>query len=173
VGKPPTFRVAPDRISFDNHAEVGTRMAEEICRRMRFSNEETEKIMELVSNHMRFPEVTRMRESTLKRFLRMPNFEEHLELHRIDCGASHRDLTLYDFVNEKLHALPEEQIRPKPLLTGDDLIASGYQPGPRFKEILSACEDAQLEGSVQDKSQAVEWVKEHFPVNQGKVSDSS
>src|SRR5713101_3985261 len=172
VGKPPTFRVAPDRIRFDNHAEVGTRMAEEICRRMRFSNEETEKIMELVSNHMCFPEVTRMRESTLKRFLRMPNFEEHLELHRIDCGASHRDLTLYDFVNEKLHALPEEQIRPKPLLTGDDLIASGYQPGPRFKEILSACEDAQLEGSVQDKSQAVEWVKEHFPVNQGKVSGS-
>lgn len=165
VGKPPTFRVAPDRIRFDNHAEVGTRMAEEICRRLRFSNEDTEKIMELVSHHMQFPEVTRMRESKLKRFLRMPNFAEHLELHRIDCGASHRDLTLYDFVSEKLRALPEEQIRPKPLVTGHDLIAGGYQPGPRFKEILSACEDAQLEGLVQDKAQALEWVKEHFPVN--------
>ncbi|HZR27937.1 MAG TPA: CCA tRNA nucleotidyltransferase [Terriglobales bacterium] len=165
VGKPPTFRVAPDRIRFDSHAEVGAKMAEEICHRMRFSNEETEKIVELVSNHMRFPEVTRMRESTLKRFLRMPNFGEHIELHRLDCGASHRDLTLYNFVNEKLSALPEEEIRPKPLITGDDLIAGGYQPGPRFKEILSACEDAQLEGRVQDKSQALEWVKENFPVS--------
>lgn len=164
VGKPPTFRIAPDRIRFDNHAEVGARMAEEICRRFRFSNEETEKIAELVTHHMRFPEVTRMRESTLKRFLRMPNFEEHLELHRIDCGASHRDLSLYDFVQEKLRALPEEQIHPNPLINGDDLIAAGYQPGPRFKEILSACEDAQLEGQLQDKPHALEWVKKNFPV---------
>jgi poly(A) polymerase len=164
VGKPPTFRVAPDRIRFDGHAEVGARMAEEICRRFRFSNEETEKIIELVSHHMRFPETTRMRESTLKRFLRMPNFSEHLELHRIDCGASHRDLSLYNFVREKLETMPEEQIRPRPLITGDDLIAAGYQPGPRFKEMLSACEDAQLEGQLQTKEQALAWVKEHFPV---------
>jgi poly(A) polymerase len=164
VGKPPTFRVAPDRIRFDNHAEVGAKMAEEMCRRFRFSNDETEKIIELVSHHMRFPEVTRMRESTLKRFLRMSNFPEHLELHRIDCGASHRDLSLYNFVSEKLRSLPEEQIRPKPLITGDDLIAAGYQPGPRFKEILSACEDAQLEGRVQDKPEALAWVKANFPV---------
>jgi poly(A) polymerase len=164
VGKPPTFRVAADRIRFDGHAEVGAKMAEEICRRFRFSNEETEKIMELVSHHMRFPEVTRMRESTLKRFLRMPNFGEHLELHRIDCGASHRDLSLYNFVNEKLRTLPEEEIRPTPLITGDDLIAAGYHPGPRFKEMLSACEDAQLEGQLQSKEQALAWVKERFPV---------
>jgi poly(A) polymerase len=164
VGKPPTFRVAPDRIRFDGHAEVGARMAEEICRRFRFSNEETEKIMELVSHHMRFPETTRMRESTLKRFLRMPNFSEHLELHRIDCGASHRDLSLYNFVSEKLRTLPEEEIHPRPLITGDDLIAAGYPPGPRFKEMLSACEDAQLEGQLPSKEKALAWVKEHFPV---------
>ena len=164
VGKPPTFRIAPDRIRFDSHAEVGAKMAEEICRRFRFSNEETERIMELVSHHMRFPEVTRMRDSTLKRFLRMPNFPEHLELHRIDCGASHRDLGLYNFVSEKLQNLGEEEIRPAPLITGDDLIAIGYQPGPRFKEMLSACEDAQLEGQLGSKQQAMAWVKEHFPV---------
>jgi poly(A) polymerase len=164
VGKPPTFRVAPDRIRFDGHAEVGAKMAEEICRRFRFSNEETEKVTELVSHHMRFPETTRMRESTLKRFLRMPNFSEHLELHRIDCGASHRDLSLYNFVSEKLRTLPEEEIRPRPLITGDDLIAAGYMPGPRFKEILSACEDAQLEGQLQTKEQALAWVQEHLPV---------
>ncbi len=105
-----------------------------------------------------------MRSSTLKRFLRMPNFQEHLELHRIDCGASHRDLGLYNFVAEKLQALPEEEIRPRPLITGDDLIAGGYQPGPRFKEMLSACEDAQLEGELHTKEQALEWVKERFPV---------
>jgi len=164
VGKPPTFRVAPDRIRFDGHAEIGARMAEEICRRFRFSNEDTEKVVDLVSHHMRFPEVTRMRESTLKRFLGMPNFAEHLELHRMDCNASHRDLSLYDFVEEKLRALPEEQIHPPALINGDDLIAAGYCPGPRFKEILSACEDAQLEGQLQTKEQALAWVKTRFPV---------
>jgi poly(A) polymerase len=164
VGKPPTFRVAPDRIRFDGHAEIGARMAEEICRRFRFSNEDTEKVVDLVSHHMRFPEVTRMRESTLKRLLGMPNFAEHLELHRMDCNASHRDLSLYDFVLEKLRALPEEQIHPPALINGDDLIAAGYRPGPRFKEILAACEDAQLEGQLQTKDQALAWVKTRFPV---------
>ena len=164
VGKPPTFRVAPDRIRFDGHAEIGARMAEEICHRFRFSNEETEKVVDLVSHHMRFPEVTRMRESTLKRFLGMPNFAEHVELHRMDCNASHRDLSLYDFVLEKLRALPEEQIHPPALINGDDLIAAGYRPGPRFKEILSVCEDAQLEGQLQTKDQALAWVTTRFPV---------
>src|SRR5246127_515558 len=97
VGKPPTFRVAPDRIRFDGHVEVGVKMAEQICRRLRFSNHDTEQILALVSNHMRFAHVTRMKESTLKKFLRMPRFEEHLALHRADCEASHGDLTSYQF----------------------------------------------------------------------------
>src|SRR6266404_3154544 len=111
VGKPPTFRVA-DRIRFDQHAEVGTRMAEEICRRLRLSNDETEQVLSLVANHMRFADVTRMKESTLKRFFRLPKFEEQLELHRLDCMSSHRDLSLYEFTRKKFHALPAEQIRP-------------------------------------------------------------
>jgi poly(A) polymerase len=158
VGKPPTFRVA-DRIRFDQHAEVGTRMAEEICRRLRLSNDETEQVCALVANHMRFGHVMRMKESTLKRFLRLPRFTEHLELHRLDCLGSHRDLALYNFAQEKLQTLPAEQIRPVPLLTGNDLIAAGYAPGPAFKKLLTAVEDAQLEGSIHNKDEALALVK--------------
>jgi putative nucleotidyltransferase with HDIG domain len=159
VGKPPTFRVAPDRIRFDNHAEVGTRMAEEICRRFRLSNEDTEQVLSLVANHMRFGDVMRMKESTLKRFFRLPRFDEQLELHRLDCLSSHRDLSLYEFAKEKFHSFPQEQIRPAPLITGEDLIAAGYTPGPMFKELLTAVEDAQLEGSISTKEEALALVK--------------
>jgi poly(A) polymerase len=162
VGKPPTFRVA-DRIRFDNHAEIGARMAEEICRRLRLSNDDTEQVISLVGNHMRFAEVEHMRESTLKRFLRLPKFDEQLELHRIDCESSHRDLGLYRFVRDKLENTPPARIRPKPLITGDDLIELGYVPGPHFKQILSAAEDAQLEGRVQTPEQAREFVRREFP----------
>jgi poly(A) polymerase len=159
VGKPPTFRVAPDRIRFDNHAEVGARMAEEICRRLRLSNEEIEQVCALVANHMRFGEVKRMKQSTLKRFLRTPKFEEHLELHRLDCLSSHRDLELYEFARESMHNMPPEQIRPQPLITGDDLIQAGYNPGPQFKELLTAVEDAQLDGSITTKEEAMSLVE--------------
>ncbi|HEY6307893.1 MAG TPA: CCA tRNA nucleotidyltransferase [Candidatus Angelobacter sp.] len=159
VGKPPTFREAEDRIRFDEHAEVGARMAEEICRRFRLSNDETEQVCALVANHMRFGDVRRMKDSTLKRFFRLPRFEEHLELHRLDCMGSHRGLELYDFARDKLRSLPAQQIRPQPLITGDDLIAAGYSPGPQFKELLTAVEDAQLEGSVSTKEEAMELVR--------------
>ncbi len=163
VGKPPTFRVAPDRIRFDGHVEVGTRMAEEICHRLHFSNEDTRQIAALVANHMRFADVERMKEATLKRFMRLPRFDEHLALHRIDCLSSHGNLTLYDFVRDRLQHTPEDEIRPKPLLTGEDLIAMGYQPGPEFRDILSAVEDAQLEGKLHDKDDALNLVRRAFP----------
>jgi poly(A) polymerase len=163
VGKPPTFRVAPDRIRFDGHVEVGVKMAQEICHRLRFSNDDTEQILALIANHMRFAQVDRMKESTLKKFLRLPRFEEHLELHRMDCQSSHGDLTSYRFTREKLAATPPETMRPKPLLTGYDLIATGYTPGPRFKEILSAVEDCQLEGKLRSKEDAMEFVRREFP----------
>src|ERR1700726_2970782 len=135
VGKPPTFRLAPDRIRFDGHVEVGVKMGQEICRRLRFSNDETEQILALIDNHMRFGAVMQMKQSTLKKFLRMPEFEEHLALHRLDCLSSHRDLSAYQFVREKLASIPSEKMRPAPLVTGDDLIGAGYVPGPQFKEI--------------------------------------
>ena len=162
IGKPPTFRVAPDRIRFDSHAEVGTRMAEEICRRLRFSNEATEQVSALVANHMRFADVKKMKESTLKRFMRLPGFEEHLELHRLDCLASHRDLSLYEFANEKFSNTPEQEIRPAPLINGRDLIESGWRPGPQFRTVLQAVEDAQLEGLLHTREEAMSFVATNF-----------
>jgi poly(A) polymerase len=163
VGKPPTFRVAADRIRFDDHVDVGVKMAEEICRRLRFSNHDTEQILALVANHMRFAHVPQMKESTFKRFVRLPRFEEHLELHRLDCRASHGDLTSYEFTRERIASIPPEAIRPTLLVSGDDLIAAGYAPGPRFREILSVVEDAQLEGRLQSKETAMKYVRQEFP----------
>jgi poly(A) polymerase len=159
VGKPPTFRRAPDRIRFDQHAEIGATMAEEICRRFRFSNEETTEVCALVANHMRFSDVPRMKDSTFKRFVRLPHFQEQLELHRLDCLASHRDLELHRLTEERLRSLPAGQIRPRPLITGDDLIAAGLRPGPQFKELLTAVEDAQLDGTIQTKEEALVFVR--------------
>ena len=163
VGKPPTFRVAPDRIRFDGHVEVGVKMAAEICGRLRFSNEETDQILALVDNHMRFADVQRMKESTLKKFLRLPGFDEHLELHRIDCLSSNGITESYEYTREKLRSMPLEAIRPRPLLTGRDLIEAGYEPGPRFKEILGAVEDAQLEGRLGSREEAIEFLGREFP----------
>jgi poly(A) polymerase len=164
VGKPATFRVAPDRIRFDGHVEVGVKMAEKICRDLRFSNDETEQILALVDNHMRFGHATRMKDSTLKRFLRMPAFDEHLALHRADCLASHRNLATYEFLQQKRAEIPAEKMRPVPLVTGDDLIAAGHLPGPKFREILTAVEDAQLEGRLPSRDAALEFVRREFPV---------
>lgn len=161
VGKPPTFRVA-ERIRFDGHVSAGVEIAERICERLRYPHRETEQVVALVANHMRFGEVTRMRSSTLKRFLRLPSFDEHLELHRLDCLGSHRGLDNYEFVRQKESELGEEELRPTPLLTGNDLIAAGYEPGPRFKQILTEVESAQLEGSIVSREQALEYVEKRF-----------
>jgi poly(A) polymerase len=163
VGKPATFTPAPadgsGRIRFNGHVEVGVRIAEDICRRLRFSNEEAEQIALLVENHMRFGDVKRMKESTLKRFFRLKDFPEHLALHRMDSRASHGDLTLYDFAKERYEAIPQQEVRPELLLTGRDLIAAGYQPGPQFKAILAMAEDAQLEGRIRTKDEALALVQ--------------
>ena len=163
VGKPPTFRLA-ERIRFDNHAPVGARMAERICERLRLSRRDTEQVVALVEHHLRFKDVMQMRPAKLKRFLQMEGFEEHLELHRLDCLSSHRNLENWEFVRRKLAETPPEEIRPRPLVTGDDLIALGYQPGPRFKEILRTVEDAQLEGEVRTNEEAVALVRRQFPL---------
>jgi poly(A) polymerase len=165
VGKPPTFRRAPDRIRFDDHASIGAAMSREIARRLRMSNDEIEHIESLVAQHMKFPEVTNMRESTLKRFMRQSGFDEHLELHRMDCLASHGDLSLYNFTLEKLHSTPPEVIKPEPLITGADLIAAGYTPGPLFKQVLSEVEDLQLEGRLTSREEAMHHVRTQFPAN--------
>lgn len=167
VGKPPTFRRA-ERIRFDGHAELGAQMAAAILTRLRFSSQQIGQVEALVANHLRFRDVTRMRESTLKRFLRMEEFAEHLELHRLDCESSHRYLDNHAFVKRKLEEFSHEQLKPKPLLTGDHLIAAGYQPGPAFHALLKAAEDAQLESQVQTTEEALEWVRARFRPPDGR-----
>jgi poly(A) polymerase len=165
VGKPPTFKPVSetgDRIRFDGHVNAGVQLAEAICRRLKFSNEDTEQILALIANHMRFIDVTKMRASTLKRFIRQPRFDEHLALHKLDCLSSHRRLDAYDFVRRTLEETPPEQIRPARWLTGEDLQALGYRPGPLFSEILHSLEDAQLEGLIDSKQQAIEYVEQHY-----------
>ena len=161
VGKPPTFRQA-ERIRFDGHVEVGMAIAAEICRRFRFSNDETAQIVALVEHHMRFMDAPRMKTSTLKRFFRLDQFEQHLALHKMDCLAASGNLDNWEYVRERLHAIPEEAVRPVPLLTGRDLIAAGYKPGPRFKEVLRVVEDAQLEGVIRTPDEALALAREHF-----------
>jgi poly(A) polymerase len=165
VGKPPTFRVA-DRIRFDGHVEVGVAIGAEICRRFRFSNEETRQILALIDNHMRFADAQRMKASTLKRFFRLDRFDQHLALHRMDCLAGSRNLDHWEFVRGRFSAMPEEAVRPHPLITGRELIAAGYVPGARFKEMLRALEDAQLEGVIATVGEALNFVRERFPLEQ-------
>jgi poly(A) polymerase len=158
VGKPPTFRVA-DRIRFDGHAEVGAVMARDLLARLRFSNEDVEHVTALVANHMKFKDVRRMRTSTLKRFLRMEHFAEHLALHRLDCLASNGKTESYDFVRRKLAELSQETLHPVRLISGHDLIEAGFEPGPGFSRALEAVETAQLEGEIHTRDEALEIAK--------------
>jgi poly(A) polymerase len=165
VGKPPTFAppTGPEgRIRFDGHVEVGATMAEVITRRLHFRNEDTDQIVALVANHLRFKDVPQMRPATLKRFVRLPKFDEHLELHRMDCLSSHRQLEIYEFVRRFIADTPPEEVRPARLVTGDDLKALGLNPGPAFKEILRNVEDAQLEGRVRSREDALELIRQEF-----------
>ncbi len=167
VGKPSTFRVA-DRIRFDGHAEAGARMAAGIMARLRFPNAEIRLVEALVENHLRFKDVTRMRESKLKRFLRMEAFEEHLELHRLDCVMSHGLLDHYEFAARKFREAPRDQLQPPRLITGNELIAAGYVPGPAFSRMLGAAEDAQLEGQIHTAAEAMALVRSRFEPPDGR-----
>jgi poly(A) polymerase len=167
IGKPATFqppdpRKPGDRIRFNGHVEVGVRIAEEILGRLRFSNEDTAQIIALVKNHMRFGDIREMRESTLRRFLRLPRFDEHLALHRLDVTSSHNDLSLYDFARTDYEREPATDLRPAPLLTGRDLIAAGYSPSPQFKGMLTLAEDAQLERTVSTREEALGLIQDRF-----------
>ena len=165
VGKPPTFTVR-ERIRFDHHVEVGAKMTEALCARLRLSSHDAERVVELVRHHLRFKDFPKMRRSTQLRFLRMAGFDEHLELHRLDCLSSHRNLENYELARRMLEETPPEEIKPAPLVRGDDLISQGYVPGPLFKTILRTVEDAQLEGRIHSREEALRMVGEQFPLSQ-------
>ncbi|MGD0060922.1 MAG: CCA tRNA nucleotidyltransferase [Verrucomicrobiia bacterium] len=159
VGKPPTFQRAPDRIRFNDHDRIGAEMADAILRRLRFPNDQIEKIVRCVSEHMRFQFVKEMRPAKLKRILARDTFPEELELHRIDCASSHRNLENYEFLKAKAAELPPEAIKPEPLLNGHDLLALGLTPGPRVGQILREIEELQLEERLKSRAEALEFAK--------------
>ncbi len=161
IGKPATFRIA-ERIRFDGHVEKGIEIAHAMLNRLRFPHHTIEAVEGLIANHMKFMEVTHMRGSTLKRFIRQPNFEEHMELHRLDCMSSHGSLDSYDFVRRRQAEVPPEELKPTPLLTGRELIAAGYQPGPMFGTVLGEIEDAQLEGRISTAQEAMVMARERL-----------
>ena len=169
IGKPATFQIDrsgkdghAERIRFSGHVDVGVRISEVILRRLRFSNEDSAQIVALVKNHMRFGDVPHMRESTIQRFLRLPRFGEHLELHWLDCTACHGRLGIFEQMRQRFEAAPPEQTRPHLLLTGDDLIAAGYKPSPQFKPMLELAEDAQIETQIHTTADALQLVRERF-----------
>ncbi len=163
VGKPGTFQ-QKERIRFDGHVEAGTSLAEGICRRLRMSKDDTERVVELVRHHLRFMHVKEMRRSTLVRFLRTPHFEDHLELHRADCLGSHRDLEYYRFCREEWLRLRSEPAQVPRLINGDQLISMGYTPGPSFLGMLRAVEDLQIEGKLKSTEEAREYLLKTFPL---------
>jgi poly(A) polymerase len=149
-------------VHFYGHVKRGEEIAAAILQRLRFSREEMETILALVQGHMLFMNVRGMRPNRLKRFLRKPDFTLHLELHRLDCLGSHGLLENYEFCLKKLKEYSEEELRPPRLLTGEDLIGMGYAPGPIFREILRAVEDAQLGGEVATVGEARRLVRERW-----------
>jgi len=154
VGKPPT-QTFEDRIRFNEHEKVGAEMARVICRRLKFSNEETDRIVWHVAQHMRVSAIPDMKENKRKRFVREEGFDELLEVCRLDCLASHGDLRTIEWIEAYRAKIPAEALRPEPLITGRDLIAKGYAPGPAFREVLQAAEDAQLDGSITSRDEAL------------------
>jgi len=163
VAKPVTATVdQTGRIRFNEHDRIGAAMTEGIMERLRFSRAEIDAAVEMVRQHMVFKDVPKMRVAKLKRFMARPTFEEELELHRVDCASSHRMMDNYEFLLRKREEFANEPIIPPPLVRGDDLIALGMKPGPKFSEILEAVETRQLEGALKDRQQALEWVKREY-----------
>lgn len=162
IAKPQTFVRAPDRIRFHGHDTIGAEVSETICRRLCFSNDQIELIRELVAQHLRFKDAFQMRQSTLKRFLSLPRFDLHLELHRLDCLASHKRLEAYEFTKAKWEEFKKLPPPPLKLVTGEDLKQLGYAPGPEFSKMLRVVEDAILEGTVTTKEEGIALVKKEF-----------
>lgn len=161
VGKPPTFSVS-DRIRFNGHAEEGARLTALILQRLKYPGAIIDAIVALVKNHMRFLDLPRMGQAARKRFFRLPHFDQQLELYRLDLLGGLRPLDAYEEALRLRETLSAEELRPAPLITGEDLIELGFSPGPRFKQILDAVEEEQLEGALSTRAQALQFVLERF-----------
>jgi len=167
VAKPRTATVdETGRIRFNAHDRIGAEMTEEIMRRLRFSGAEIDTTVEMVRQHMVFKDVPKMRVAKLKRFMARPTFDDELELHRVDCEGSHGMLDNYEFLLRKREEFANEPIIPPPLVRGDDLMALGLKPGPKFGEILEAVETRQLEGTLRTREEALKWVQREYSLGE-------
>ena len=162
VGKPVTFSLKEGRIKFYEHAPIGADMTRKIMKRLRFSNDEIEAVSECVANHMKFADVQKMRSGKLKQFVSRPTFPVELELHKIDCQASHGKLDNYQFLQKKIVEYAAEDLKPKPLINGNDLIAMGMTPGPGMKPLLEEIYTLQLEGQFKDREECLAWIRKRL-----------
>jgi poly(A) polymerase len=162
IAKPPCRAANGDKVTFYGHTERGAAMATAILQRLRRSRFVQTRAAYLVHYHLRLADAPRMRPSTLKRMLADEGFDELLELARIDALASSSYLGFYHFCRNAMAAHAPEQLRPPRLIGGDDLIAMGFTPGPTFKTILKEVEDLQLDGELQDREQAVAYVRSRY-----------
>ena len=160
IGKPLTYEVS-DRIRFSNHQIVGAEITRAVLNRFKFSKEEIGKIVSCVENHMNFMNALEMRESKLKRLFMRETFSDELELHRIDCLASHKNLEIWDYLKTKYEEYKSAVPSLVPLLRGRDLLKMGFSPGPIMGKILKQLEDLQLEGNIKTKKEAEIWVNKN------------
>jgi poly(A) polymerase len=164
VGKPVTLEELDGKIHFYGHEGIGANMTRAICLRLKLSHAETEKICWLVAKHMVYKDVTKMRQSTLKRLLGSEYYPELEALFLTDKMASDRDLTSYNYIQQARQRFSLEELRPEPLLRGRDLLGLGLKPGPIFSKILRAVEDAQLEGKIRTPEEALNFVRKNFNI---------
>jgi poly(A) polymerase len=160
VGKPKTSAIRKGRLTFYEHSEEGVKIARQIMQRLRFSNEDIDNVCEFVGNHMKFMDVQKMRKGKLRQFISRPLFEEEMELHRVDCAASHGMLDNLAFLKEKLKEYEHEELKPKPFVNGNDLIGMGMKPGPAMKPVLEEAYELQLEGTHKTREEALAWVRQ-------------
>jgi poly(A) polymerase len=159
IAKPATFtRDADGRIRFNGHDKLGAEMSETLLRRLKFPNDVIEPVTGMVERHMTFKDVPKMRRSTLRRLMARPTFADELELHRVDCLGSNGLLDNHAFLLAKQAEFASEPLLPTWLLTGADLIAAGWSPGPELGRALTAVQNAQLEGQVATREEALAWL---------------
>jgi len=164
IGKPATFRYHEEenRIRFSGHDKVGAQMTLAVMERLRFSRAVIDATVEAVDQHMVFKDVQKMRVSRLKRFMSRAHFDDEMILHKVDCTSSHGMLDNYEFLTRKREEFANEPLIPPPLVTGRDLLALGWKPGPQIGKILEAVQTRQLEGTLVSRAEALHWISTEF-----------
>jgi poly(A) polymerase len=157
IGKPQTMSRRDGRLTFYDHELVGAQIAENVCRRWKLSNKESDRVIWLVRYHMYLGEARKMRWAKLQRMLTAEGIEELLDLHEADALASDGNTADIDYCRQLLKQ-PQEELNPTQLLTGHDLLRHGVPQGRHYKWLLEQVRDAQLEKTIRSKRDALALV---------------